>query len=636
MKVMRFTSAMFGLVLGLAQTGRALGGGIPVSRLGISTAASAETTANSGSGQKSASAQIQFSPPFPPPEVPQVAISKARRAAYEHRPGAGNVLVHQWLPVGKSLPAELQPNSGYLRQRDNTTTGMTLKEAIYLAIRNNPGMKAEVLDPLAAEESVRQANAAFDPLMSAELANTKSVVPTITNFSTVGSAAFEHKEYDWNFGRTKLSSLTNGSLSISFDNNRFQSNARTWTVNPSYNPSLAISVTQPLLRNFGFDFATLNVRLAELGQKQSQYNLEQHLSDFVLQVGTDYWNVVRAEQNLRVTTGALKLAQDLLNLNLASLRLGMVAQIDVQEAQAETENWHAALSAAQNTLAIAHSALRQDVMLNPNRAFLSEQIEPSDTPMSAGNLKLDDEQSLEEAMENRPELAAMREAIRSMLLRVRFAENQTLPQLNIGARFGVNSTAGSGNCFHYHDVGVQNCVVSGGGSTGTTLPLRGIYGDALNRIWNFSYYDYALGINLEVPLSNDYANATLSQVRIEFDQARLRYDEQVSQIASSVETALSTVRTSAERVHATAAGSDYARAALRAEEARYRGGESDTHELLQYQQELISALANQVQAQLDLEIAKLSLKHAEGTLLRAFQINFTLEDPHRSSWYSRF
>ena len=636
MKVMRFTSAMFGLFLGFAQAGRAFAGEIPVSRFGVSTASSAETTANSVVGQKSSSAQIQFSAPFTSPNVPQVAISKAKRAEYEHRPGAGKVLVHQWSTADKSLPVELQRNSGYLQQRDNTTTSMTLKEAIYLAIRNNPGMKAEVLDPLAAEESVRQANAAFDPLMSAELANTKDVMPTITNFATVGSSAFERKEYDWNFGITKLSSLTNGSLSISFDNNRAQSNARTWTVNPSYNPSLAISITQPLLRNFGFDFATINVRLAELGQQQSQYNLEQHLSDFVLRVGTDYWNVVRAEQNLRVTTGALKLAQDLLNLNLASLRLGMVAQIDVQEAQAETENWHAAQFAAQNTLAIAHSALRQDVMLNPSRAFLSEQIEPSDTPMGAGNLKLDDEQSLEEAMENRPELAAMRDAIRSMILRVRFAENQTLPQLNIGARIGVNSTAGSTNCFHYHDVGVQNCIVSGGASTGTALPFRGIYGDALNRLWNFSYYDYAVGINLEVPLSNDYANATLSQARIETDQARLRYDEQVSQIASSVETALSTVRTSAERVHATNAGSDYARAALRAEEARYRGGVSDTHELLQYQQELISALANQVQAQLDLEIAKLSLMYAEGTLLRAFQINFTLEDPHRSSWYSRF
>jgi outer membrane protein TolC len=139
-----------------------------------------------------------------------------------------------------------------------------------------------------------------------------------------------------------------------------------------------------------------------------------------------------------------------------------------------------------------------------------------------------------------------------------------------------------------------------------------------------------------VPLSNDYANATLAQARIESDEQRLRYHEQISQIAVQVETALSNLRTGVERLHATNAACDYARAALSAEEARYRTGVSDTHELLQYQQELISALGNQVQTQLDLEIAKLSLKHAEGTLLRTFQINFALEDPHRSPWYSRF
>ena len=46
---------------------------------------------------------------------------------------------------------------------------------------------------------------------------------------------------------------------------------------------------------------------------------------------------------------------------------------------------------------------------------------------------------------------------------------------------------------------------------------------------------------------------------------------------------------------------DYARAALEAESARYRTGVADTHELLQYQQELISALAYQVQAEVDFE-----------------------------------
>src|SRR5437870_5709492 len=240
MKVTSFASAAFGVVLSFAQVVCALAGEIPVSPFG-SAAGSAQAAANSVAGQTTPNAQFQFPTPFTSLKVPSVAISKAKRAQYEHRPGTGKVLVHQWSSVDKSLPSELQPNSGYLQPRDNTTASMTLKEAIYLAIHDNPGMKAEILEPLAAEESVRQANAAFDPLMSAEVAITKNVVPTITNFSTVGSAAFERKEYDWNFGITKLSSLTNGSLAISFDNNRFQSNARTWTVDPSYNPSIAIS-----------------------------------------------------------------------------------------------------------------------------------------------------------------------------------------------------------------------------------------------------------------------------------------------------------------------------------------------------------------------------------------------------------
>jgi outer membrane protein TolC len=241
-------------------------------------------------------------------------------------------------------------------------------------------------------------------------------------------------------------------------------------------------------------------------------------------------------------------------------------------------------------------------------------------------------------MENRPELGAMRESLRGMLLQVRFSENQTLPELNFGAQVGVNSTAGSLNCFHFHDVGMPNCTAasSGGPIAGTKVPLGGIYGDALNRMWNFSFYDYAVALSLRVPLTNDYANATLAQARVEYDQQRLRYRDQVSKIIVDVESALSNLATTVERVHATDAAADYARAALSAEEARYRTGAADTHELLQYQQLLISALGFQVQAQLDLEVAKLTIEHAKGTLLKSFQIDFVIDKSYQPPWYARF
>ena len=74
----------------------------------------------------------------------------------------------------------------------------------------------------------------------------------------------------------------------------------------------------------------------------------------------------------------------------------------------------------------------------------------------------------------RPELAAMRESIRSFLLQVKYAENQTLPQFNIGAQFGVTSTAGAIICnpsFGTPPPGViNNCTVP----TSTLPPPNGI------------------------------------------------------------------------------------------------------------------------------------------------------------------
>ncbi len=61
-----------------------------------------------------------------------------------------------------------------------------------------------------------------------------------------------------------------------------------------------------------------------------------------------------------------------------------------------------------------------------------------------------------------------------------------------------------------------------------------------------------------------------------------------------------------------------------------------THDLLQVQEEEVSAEGNQVQAFVDLENAKINLEHAQGTLLTAFNINFQIQDPHETPWYAMF
>ena len=61
--------------------------------------------------------------------------------------------------------------------------------------------------------------------------------------------------------------------------------------------------------------------------------MEQTIEDFVLRIGTDYWNVVQAEENLQVAEYALRLNSDLVRQNRISLQVGTLAPIDLQEAQ---------------------------------------------------------------------------------------------------------------------------------------------------------------------------------------------------------------------------------------------------------------------------------------------------------------
>lgn len=578
--------------------------------------------------------------PVPAQPAPDLNTPSGQTAPFEH--GASvlslpGTFARQISPTERVAPESIISQS-YLGTRDDTVRGLSLKEAIYIGLANNPNVKVAELDPLASEEAVEVANGAFDPALTAEGDIIKSVVPVTSPFQVSGSRAFTNKLYDWDFGLNKVSALTNGTIGLTFNNERAYSNSSFASINPSYVPQLALSVSQPLLRNFGWNFATLNVRIAESSQKQSQWNMEQSIEDFVLRIGTDYWNVVQSEENLQVAEYALRLNSDLVRQNRIALQVGTLAPIDLQEAQSAEATSAANVYTAQAAQRAARAALRQDVMMNPASTFVPQEIEPTDKPNPTREMIPNEEVALETAIQYRPSLEGMREAIRGALMQVKFSENQTLPQLNLGAQFGLNSTAGASHCIrNFSGLTSGNCaatpLVPG---SGTKLPFGGIYGDALNRLFGTSFYNYAAVLNFAYPIDNAAARSVLAQTRVQYESLRMQYRASISTAVVAVQTALANLEANHKRVQATRQATYYAAQSLHDEEIRFKVGMATTHDLLQFQEQLISAQGNQVQAEVDLEDARLSLEHEQGTLLRAFQIDFQLQDPHRSPWYSKF
>ena len=578
--------------------------------------------------------------PVPAPATPDLIGPSTQTAPFEHGASVLSLpatVTGQMSPTQQVAPESIISQS-FLRTRDDTVRGLSLKEAIYIGLENNPNIKVAELDPLASEESVQIANGAFDPSLTGEGDIIKSVVPVSSPFQVTGSRAFTNRLYDWDFGLNKVSALTNGTLGLTFNNERAYSNSSFSSINPSYVPQLALSVSQPLLRNFGWNFATLDVRIAESSQKESQWNMLQDVEDFVLRIGADYWNVVLAEENLQVAEYALRLNSDLVRQNRISLQVGTLAPIDLQEAQSAEATSAANVYTAQAAQRAARAALRQDVMMNPASTFVPQEIEPTDKPNPAHEQNPNEEVALETAIQYRPSLEGMREAIRGALMQVKFSENQTLPQLNLGAQFGLNSTAGDSHCIrNFSNLLGGNCaatpLIPG---SGTKLPFGGIYGDALNRLFGFSFYNYAAVLNFAYPIDNAAPRAVLAQTRVQYESLRMQYRAAISTAVVAVQTALANLVADQKRVQATREATYYAAEALHDEEIRFKVGMATTHDLLQFQEQLIAAQGNQVQAEVDLEDARLALEHEQGTLLRAFQIDFKLQDPHRSPWYSKF
>jgi outer membrane protein TolC len=592
--------------------------------------------ANGNAGNQSSPVGAQNSSSRMQASVPSQAATKFESNPILSLPG---ILVRQWwAPGGEGLA-----DDHFALMEDNLREKLTLKQAIYLALRNNPGLMSVALDPVAAIESVKGANAVFDPQLSSQIDVEKQTSPVSSPFQNPGSITNVAKFYDWNFGMSKVLSLSNGTLGITFNNDRELTNSEFSPVNPVYTPTLVMSLTQPLLQNFGWQFATINVRLSESAQRSSQWNYASSVNDFVQRIGNDYWGVVQAGENLQVTQTALQFNRDLVRVNRASVRMGMMAPVNLSEALSAAATARANVEAAQAGLEIARTTLRQDVAHNQAGALVGAEIEPLQQPDTRSEPTETSEVAYKTMLEDSPALGGLRETIRSALIQVRYAENQTLPQLTIGTQFGLTSEAGNSKCTFSGSVpAYANCfnprgpTVPSGFDNAAELPFGGDYGTSLNRMFDFKFYDYAAVLGFSMPLDNAAAKAALAQAHISYDQARLQYRQALYQAALQVKSALVNLRAYDQQVEATREATHYADESLRDYQVEFREGMATTNQLLQYQSNLVTAQGNEVQADVGLENARLALWHAEGTLFERFNIDFQVQNPHQSPWYSRF
>ena len=163
-----------------------------------------------------------------------------------------------------------------------------------------------------------------------------------------------------------------------------------------------------------------------------------------------YWEVVFANENLKVAEAALKAAQELLASNRAKAKAGIMSIVDVLQAEAAVASRVEQVLVADKTIRDQEDQLRR--LLNPAEEDLRQDLRltPLDKPVvTLEPISL--QEAIDIAIEQRPEIVQAKKNMETSDLNTKFAKNQILPTLSFQGTMGM---AGLGK--DYSDSQIKN------------------------------------------------------------------------------------------------------------------------------------------------------------------------------------
>jgi outer membrane protein TolC len=457
---------------------------------------------------------------------------------------------------------------------------LSLRDGIALALSNNLDVAVEGYNPRIREQELIQERAVFDPSAFLEAARTDARFPS--TFAFGGNTGTD--TWDFNTGLQQRLPF-GGTYELRLNNQYVNTTSAT---NDGFGSRLALTLTQPLLRNFGYDANLTSIRIATNNQSISREQLRLRISDVVTQVQNAYFDLIFALENLEVQRRSLRLAQELVTLNRARVRAGVAAPVEVTQAEAQEAARLQDVILAEKAVRDAEDTLKVVMNLPATGPAWDTTIQPTDAPsFQPVSVNLDD--AVRTALEQRHEVRSAKLEIDNRDLTVRLTRNQLLPDLSLE---GSVSLGGFGDT----------------------------YGRNLGELSSGEFTSYSVGVRLTVPIGNRAAQASYLRSQLLADQAKTSLRQLELLITQQVREAVRRVEADARRVDATRAARVLAEEQLRVEQRRLEAGVTTTFNVLSFQRDLSLALANEIRAITDYNKSLMVLDRVRGIVLERYRI----------------
>lgn len=409
---------------------------------------------------------------------------------------------------------------------------------------------------------------------------------------------------------------------VGFNNSLLNQNSGRNDFNPSKSVNAQLQVTQKLMEGFGLAVNRRNIRISKNNIKVSDLLFQQQVIVTTAAVISLYWDLVSANEDVRVKQQALALNQKLYDDNKKQVEIGTLAPIEIIRAEAEVARSQQDLTISETNLlqqeTVLKNALSRTGVSTPGLA--EARIIPTDKISMPDTEAIEPIQDLVgKAVANRPELEQSRVNLESAKLGLKGTRSALLPTIDAFVNLQQNGLSGAINSQLIPSVVPGQPALPRNPANIDGYFLGG-YGTALGQVFRRNFPDYAIGVTMNVPLRNRAAQADVVRDQLSLRQSEVRFQQSINQVRVEVQNALISLQQARARYQTSVKNRVLQEQTLDAEQKKYALGASTIFFVIQAQRDLTAAQASEVAALSTYARARVELERATGQTLAANDI----------------
>lgn len=507
---------------------------------------------------------------------------------------------------------------------------LSLNEAIRFALENNNDIRTSRIDVEKAEHNLTARRGAYDPQLFSETYFERSTIPVASFLAGNNSGRLEQKDFTSKVGLSGLSPKFGGSYSIDMSSTRFSSNNFFNALNPATSARLSFNYTQPLVRGLKTDDNRRQIEIAKKNLTLTDVQFRQRATEVITKVEQAYWELVHALKSLQVQSEAVKQTRAQVETNKRQVAQGVLAPIDVVEAEAQVKLYEQNVYAAQEEVTRAENQLKTLMLPDRTAQLWSRAL----LPITAVNLEAPRmllSEAVSAAMENRFELAELRTSNDINEINKSFYRDQVKPQVDLTVSYSSNGYAGTltdnenpilNGLTSLEQRVAELSSIAGlpvlPANTFNTIPpdFQGGYGRALSNLLGQDNPTVKVGVRISLPLRNRTAKAELGHSLAEGRRLQSVRAQAEQMIEAEVRNAIQKVRSVEASMSAAAAARVAAEQQYTSEQRKFQSGMSTVFLVLQRQTDLVMARGRELETQTDLNKAIAEFQRATGNTFR--------------------